>query len=95
MRFVTSFSLCDFDISRSKHFQRIDFETNSKIPFLKMNFSMSQFPPPPPQKKRRVPAKTLGEFVFGPLHTYNAVHCASRNYTWKAGILFVTDGVDH
>ena len=36
-----------------------------------------------------------GEFIFGLLHKFHVIHSASRNYTWKAGILCVTDGVCH
>ena len=47
------------------------------------------------------PSKTLhtfknhGELIFGSLHEFHVVNSASRNYTWKANILCVFDGVGH
>ena len=35
------------------------------------------------------------KFVFGSLHSSYAIHRASRNYTWKAGLLCVIHGVGH
>ena len=43
-----------------------------------------------PLKNITIIKNILGGFIFGAL-----VHCASRNYTWKAGILPVIDGVGH
>ena len=34
---------------------------------------------------RTVHRKIPGEFIFGPLHNFHVIHCASRNYIWKAG----------
>ena len=31
--------------------------------------------------------------IFGSLHHFHVVHCASRNYTWKARILCGIEGV--
>ena len=39
--------------------------------------------------------KNLGELIFGSLHKSHVIHSASRNYTWKASILFVVSGVGH
>ena len=39
--------------------------------------------------------KNAGVFAFGSLHNFHVAHSASRNYTWKTGILCVCniDGV--
>ena len=39
--------------------------------------------------------KSLGEFIFGSLHIFHVIHCASRNCTWKTNIFCVVDGVGH
>ena len=39
--------------------------------------------------------KIPGEFIFSSSHKYNVIHTASRNYTWKTGILCVIHGVGH
>ena len=41
--------------------------------------------------------KKSGELqvIFGSLHHFHVIHTASRNYTWKAGILCVIDGIGH
>ena len=44
------------------------------------------------QGKRTSPLETLeteailGEMLFGSLHTFHVIHCASKNYIWKAAI---------
>ena len=39
--------------------------------------------------------KILGELIFGSLHNFSVIHCVSRNYIWRAGILCVINGVGH
>ena len=39
--------------------------------------------------------KILRELIFGSVHHFHVMHCTSRNYIWKAGILSEIDGVGH
>ena len=33
--------------------------------------------------------------ILGSLHEFHVIHCTWRNYTWKAGFLYVINGVGH
>ena len=37
----------------------------------------------------------MGELIVGSLHKFLVIDSASRNYTWKAGVLFVIHGACH
>ena len=55
---------------------------------------LGKFVTTPPLKTLHA-QKISGKLIFGSLHKFHVIHSASRNYTWKAGILCVIHGVGH
>ena len=70
-------------------------ETSGKVtkkwPKLKRKGGTLRFPP----SKTLHTLKMLGELMFGSLHKFHVIHCASRSYTWKADFFSVIHGVGH
>ena len=48
-----------------------------------------------PTPQNQYTEECLGELILGSLHRSRVIHCATRDLTWKARILCVSNGVGH
>ena len=89
-------TLVDLDrLVAGQYLGRIHFVRTSVTMVLQELISFSHVPRPSGLKNITYIKQFCGKLMFDSSHNFHVVQCTSRNYTWKAGILCVIDGVDY